>query len=466
MKFNARCLQISDFFTIKLFVMQVPIKNNCNLKVLIIVIILGLLYSCKKNDHWPPRANEESADVVYDWYKFIAKIQRPVSPQPPILLNNRNFGFIGIGLYEAVRPGIKGSVSLSSRLYQMPEMPEIKGHKHYLWSAAANAALASMFKLFLTSLTDANKASIDSLENANNKRFRLTISEDVLSCSQAYGRAIATAIYNWSTTDNFTLSDQGYVPPVFPGAWVRTPPAFANQVGPFLKDSRPFLEYSLTASAPPIPVPYSEDLGSAFYKAVKEVYDIGKALTDEEKIIADWFNDTGGPGVGLPAPYHPLSLITGILEKQHAKLGKAAEMYARTGIAQKDGPIVIFRAKYQYSLIRPVSYIQQHIDPLWQSYLINPPYPEYPSGLAGLYTPIVQVLIREFGDIQVSDNAYDWRGSATRHYASLSKYAAEAAVSRVYGGIHYRFTQNATLVIGRELGNKIADIRLSTHDHK
>ena len=140
-------------------------------------------------------------------------------------------------------------------------------------------------------------------------------------------------------------------------------------------------------------------------------------------------------------------------------------MYAKTGTGQKDGPVIVMRSKFQYNLLRPVTYIQRHIDPSWQSYLINPPYPEYLSGLAGLYTPVMQVLIREFGDIPVTDNAYDWRGLAPRHYASLTALIEEAAISRLYGGIHYRFTQNVTLTVGREIGNKIADINLPNFKH-
>lgn len=446
--------------------MQTPLGKKKPYLLLLIAIMLGLLSGCRKRDHWPPRASEESADVVYDWYKFIAVLQRPSDPQPAVILNNRNFGYIGVGLYEAVHPGIKGSVSLSSTLYQMPQMPATEPGKDYLWSAAANAALASMFKQFLAGLSDADKVSIDSLENANNNRFRMMISDAVLARSQAFGRAIADAIYNWSTTDNFSLSSEGWVLPVFPGAWVPTPPAFANPVGAFLKDSRPFLEYSLTATAPPLPFPYSEDPASEFYKAAKEVYDIGKELTEEQKATADWFNDSGGPGIGLPAPYHLLSIITEVLENQKAKLGRAAEVYAKTGIGQKDGPINTFRAKFEFNILRPVTYINQHIDEDWLSYVNNPPYPEYPSGLVGVYTPPIQVLIREFGDIPVSDNANAWKGSAPRNYPSLTALVEEAAISRIYAGIHYRFTQNITLEMGKELGNEIADIKLSGgHKH-
>lgn len=445
--------------------MQFPLtKSNQSLKLLIIVMIIGLFSTCKKIDHEQPKA-DENADVVYAWYKFMAKVQLPVNPQPVVLLSIRNFSFIGVGLYEAVRAGSNGARSLSSKLYQMPSMPEPERNKDYLWSESANAALASMFKQFLI-LTDANKASIDSMEQANYNRFRLSTSDAVLNRSQAFGRAIATAIYNWSTTDNFNLSSTGYMIPSFPGAWVPTPPAFASPVGPFLKNSRPFLEYSLTATAPPLPVPYSEDTTSNFYKANKEVYDIGKVLTNEQKAMANWFADAGGAGVGVPAPYHILSLITGVLESQQAKLWQAAEMYAKTAIALKDGNIITFRAKFQYNLIRPISYIRKHIDTAWVSHLINPPYPEYTSGLAGLYTPFIQVLIREFGNIPVTDNSYDWRGLAPRTYSSLWQLAEEAAISRVYGGIHYRFTQNVTLEMGKVLGNKIADINLLPNRYK
>ncbi len=442
--------------------MHLPLsKKNPGLKLLILLTIVGLFYGCQKDDHKTPEASEESADIVYAWYRFVGRTQLRFTPQPVVLLNNRNFGFIGVGLYESVRPGIKGAQSFSSFLYQMPPMPRTEAGKNYLWSASANAFLASMFKQILTGLSDANRASIDSMETANNNRFRLSTSDAVIARSQNFGRSVAMAIYNWSITDNFNLSNTGYILPVFPGSWVPTPPAFAPPVGPFLKDSRPFLAYSLTATAPPLPIPYSENPSSAFYQAAKEVYDIGKALTPEQKAIAEWWADAGGSGVGVPAPYHGLSIITWVLESRGARLGQAAEMYAKTGIAMKDGPIVIFRGKFQYSLLRPVTYIQRLIDPSWQSHLPSPPYPDYPTGLAGIYTPVMQVLIREFGDVPVTDNAYDWRGLPARHYMSLTQLVEEAAMSRIYAGIHYQFSQTVTMEMGRALGNRIADIRVS-----
>ena len=129
------------------------LRNSQKAASLLMIFFSLLIYSCQKKDIRPPKTTEESADVVYAWYKFIARLQLRVNPQPVLLLNHRNFGYVGVGLYEAVRPGIKGAVSLSSRLYQMPSMPEPQTNKDYLWSATANAALGSMFKQFLTGLS-------------------------------------------------------------------------------------------------------------------------------------------------------------------------------------------------------------------------------------------------------------------------------------------------------------------------
>lgn len=458
--------------------MRLFIKRSFSLKLSLVLVLFMILYSCKKTDRISepltsdavsakaqrpsPKQSTESATVVYQWYKFMTALQRPVTPQPTVFAQVRAFAYIGVGLFESVQPGIKGGSSFGPKLYEMPAMPKPDASKEYSWSASANAALASMFKLFLGNLSVANKASIDAQETAVYNQLKTTTSEDVLKRSEAFGRAIATAIYNWSTTDNFRFTSVGYTPLNEPWAWVPTPPNFAPAVAKDLQDSRPFLKYSLKATAPPIPVPYSEDPSSAFYKAAKEVYDLGgtTTATSANKATANWWADIGGAGTGIPAPYHILSIITNVLESQNAGLWKAAEVYAKTGIAMKDGQIITFRAKYQYNLLRPITYIRRHIDANWLSHLVNPPYPDYTSGLMSFYSPVIQVLINEFGDIPVTDNAYSWRGLPAREFSSLSQLREEASVSRVYAGIHYRFTQDVSVQMGIELGNEIDKVRV------
>ena len=453
------------------------LKYSFSLK-LFIVLVLCFQLGCEKADRPQEisasgkeseinaqqsyKQSEESADVVYEWYKFMSLLQRNVTPQPLPFTAGRAYAYIGIGLFESVQPGITGGSSFSPKLYQMPAMPKPDHSKDYLWKASANAALASMFKQFLTNLSEADKASIDAKELEIYNNLQLTTPEDVLQRSVAFGRSVAEAIYNWSGSDNYSITSGTYTPLNEPWAWIPTPPNFAAAVGDNLQYSRPFLKYTVNSTVPPIPVPYSEDPTSAFFLAAKEVHDLGGTITATaaNKATASWWADAGGAGIGLPAPYHLLSCVTSVLESQQAGLWKAAEVYAKTGIAFKDGPINTFRAKYHYNFLRPITYIRRHIDANWLSHLVNPPYSEYPSGLVGFYGPVIQVLITEFGDIPVTDNTYDWRGLPARQFSSLSQMRKEASDSRIYAGIHYRFTQDASIAIGVVLGNEISKIRV------
>ena len=456
--------------------MKLFIESSFRFKLLIVIMVC-VLYSCQKPSQLQePQTSdlsskaqqnsqkqaEESADVPFQWYNFMTVLQRTVAPQPLVFIQARAYAYIGVGLFEAVQPGIQSGKSLSNKLYQMPAMPKPDHSKKYLWSASANAAIASMLKQFLVSLSPANKASIDAKELAIYNQLMLTNNDDVMIRSAAFGRSIATAIYNWSTSDNFSVTSGTYSPLTQSWAWVPTFPNFPKAIGDNLEHSRPFLKYSLDATAPPMPVVYSENPTSAFYMAAKEVHDLGGKITGTpaNKATANWWADAGGVGVGAPAPYHLLSIVTSVLESQHSGLWKAAEVYAKTGIALKDGPIGTFRAKYQYNLLRPITYIRRFIDKTWESHLINPPYPEYPSGLVCFYGTLIQVLINEFGDIPATDNVYFWRNLPARHFKSLSLMRAEAATSRIYAGIHYRFTQNVSIELGIKLGNEISKIKM------
>jgi hypothetical protein len=439
---------------------QTFIKNYQRFYQVLMILFVSVLSGCVKDHPFPPTATNEKADVVYDWYKLVIHNQIGTSPPVVVLQNNRDMSYVGVGLYEAVQHGIKGGHSLSSILYQMPPMPQPDMNEEYSWQVTANAALGSLFHLFLGGVTAADQASMDSLENAYNNRYMSNTKEDVFKRSQEFGRAIAWAIHEWSMSDKFNLSSDGYDIPVFDGSWEKTPPAMLNPVGPFIKDTRPFLESSLTATTPPMPFPYSEEKDSKFYAEANEVYQIGLKLTDERKAIARHWADFGGPGIGYAGAGHLLYIVTDVLQDKKAKLGDAAEVYAKTGIALKEGIYIVWKGKYDVNLLRPITYINKHIDAAWQSWLATPPYPDYPSGLAALYCAAFQTIKLKYGDKPITDNAYMWRGDAPKKFPSITKMIAEAADSRVYGGIHYRFTQKITLKLSEELGTKVANLPL------
>ncbi len=408
-----------------------------------------------------PKAEKESGQVAIDWYKLQLRILLERNSS----LNGAYFGYLGIGLYESVRYGIKNSVSLSSQLFQMPEMPARENNNGYNWIVSANAAMAGLLRSFNTGLTTANNTSIDSLENAYNEKLRPGADSKSFERSQAFGRSIATAVYNWSLTDNFNPSNSGYpVPPPGNGAWEPTFPAFVPvPINPFLKNARLFLQSNLTSIAP-APTVYSENPNSDFYKMVKNVYDVSKTVaTDIEKQNIALFWVDQGNGVGFTPPGHDFSIITQALENTGASLAMAAEVYAKAGIAERDATIICFTSKYKYNLLRPITYIRRFIDPSWASFIPTPPHPEYPAAHAYITGSVMQAAAEVLGDnVAVTDHTYDFRGWTPRSYSSLFKAAEEAGISRLYGGIHYLPSINTGLSLGHELGSRVGEIRL--HD--
>lgn len=254
----------------------------------LMLFLFSLLYSCQELDQLLPNSQTpsnaqtpsmEKADIVYEWYNFMEVRQRNVTPQPAPFTAGRAYAYIGVGLFESVQPGIPGGSSFSSKLYQMPAMPKPDNSKVYSWQASANAALASMFKQFLTNLSVDDIESIDAKELANYNDLKSTTPENVLERSAAFGRSVADAIFQWSGSDNYSVTSGTYIPLSQPWAWIPTPPNFASAIADNLQYSRPFLKYTLNSTVPPVPVAYSDDSSSEFYKAAKETHDLGGTMT-------------------------------------------------------------------------------------------------------------------------------------------------------------------------------------------
>ena len=446
--------------------MKTQIKRYKMIAMIFLVIFTYSFESCDKygfdSGGLSNKANDESSAVAVGWYELQLKMTLTANPAISPLVANRTFGFIGIGLYESVKPGIKNSISLSEKLYQMPPMPEKENNNGYSWGVSANAALAKLVASFYPpAVVSANQQRIDSLEAAYNDLLKPKMKSAVFNRSQAFGRSVADAIIAWAQTDNSNLSNAGYTLPVFPGSWVPTPPAFANALSPFFESTRPFLEQNLEAISPPFIHDYSEVLGSDFYKMGKDLYDQSKALTTEQKNIALYWNDVG-VGIGYLPPGHSVSILTQIVKNEKISLGEAAMAYAKTGIALHDAIIACWKSKFMHNLLRPVSYIQKVIDPSWTPTIITPPFPEYPAAHAFITAAFMQTMTGLFGDnYSFTDNTYQTKYGGPRTYSSFNAAAEECGMSRYYGGIHYLPSIEDGLELGKEIGLNVNSIQLT-----
>jgi hypothetical protein len=145
-----------------------------------------------------------------------------------------------------------------------------------------------------------------------------------------------------------------------------------------------------------------------------------------------------------------------VLRRRDASLARAAEVYAKVGIAVCDAFIACWYQKYVYNLLRPVTYIRRLVDPTWLPVLVTPPFPEYTSGHSVQSGAAFQVLTDLFGQSYAFvDHTHDDRGFAPRSFGSFLEAAEEAAISRLYGGIHFRSAIVNGVTQGRCIGTAV-----------
>jgi PAP2 superfamily len=123
------------------------------------------------------------------------------------------------------------------------------------------------------------------------------------------------------------------------------------------------------------------------------------------------------------------------------------------GIGMADGFIGTWKAKYDYNLLRPITYIRRTMDPKWESLVNTPPFPEYPSGhsvQSGAAATILTAIYGEGFAFTDATNVAD--GPKARDYPDFWAAANEAGLSRLYGGIHFRAAIENGLEQGRCIG--------------
>ena len=143
---------------------------------------------------------------------------------------------------------------------------------------------------------------------------------------------------------------------------------------------------------------------------------------------------------GLSSPGHWLSILQQTVNKTSPRLDKAAIAYALTGASIHDAIISCWKTKYQHNLVRPITYIRNVMGHAgWNTYIGTPMHPEYSSGHAVLSGAGATIMKELFGSIgSLTDHTYDYMGLAPRTYSSFAAIAEEAAISRIYGGIHFK----------------------------
>jgi hypothetical protein len=151
-----------------------------------------------------------------------------------------------------------------------------------------------------------------------------------------------------------------------------------------------------------------------------------------------------------------MGIVSIVSRKSGADLMRSASAYVRTAVALSDGFISSWDEKFNSNYIRPETVINKYVDESWEPMLQTPPFPEYTSGHSVISTSAAQVLTDEFGpNLAFVDSTEMDYGLPPRAFTSFVQAAGEAAISRLYGGIHYRRSIEQGVIQGRKVGQLV-----------
>jgi len=291
------------------------------------------------------------------------------------------------------------------------------------------------------------------------------VEQAVIEKSVKVAEMASAAIINFSKTDHYNkLSTlKRYTPLKEEGHWYPTPPGYFEPVEPNWNTIRPMVIDSANQFRPALAISFSKDTLSNFYKQAKEVYEVSKHLTTEQ-LDQSLFWDcnpfaittSGHMMIGYKkiSPGGHWMNIAGLAAKQaHLNFDQSVVVLTLEGITITDAFISCWDEKYRSNRIRPETYINKYMDIKWQPLLQTPPFPEYTSGHAVVSNASAELLTYLFGDnFAYTDNTEIPFGSGQRSFKSFRQAAAEASISRFYGGIHYM----QSIEKGNDQGKRIA----------
>ena len=404
-----------------------------------------------------PDATNMDATFVSDWIQLTHdRIQSKTVSAPAA---SRAYAYTSVTLYEAVVPGLAGYASLSSQLTSMPTMPAPDISAVYDWPTVANAAVSTVINgLIADADTHTAVAALHDKQLADRAK---AVSTDVTDRSEKQGVLVGQAMLDWAGKDGYTEAhSKAYTMPT-DQVWDYVATVTGGKVvEPYWGTLRPFTLKSATQCDMKRNIDYSTDSKSTFYLQAKEVETVGDNLTVEQKAIADFWVDT--PGLTGAPSGHWMLIATQMVPLLKLGLGRAVEMYAMVGVALADSFIACWQMKYTDPVLRPETFIRAHIRATWKPYIQSPMFPTYPSGHSVASSAAADVLTALFGTVAFTDDSHP-RNLPSRSFTSFNAAANEAAISRLYGGIHFRFDIENGLTEGHCIAqNVVAKVKAYT----
>lgn len=423
-----------------------------------IMIALVLFSSCKKSEPIiiTPEEYHNAIDRVVD-----VMVHDIFSP--PVA--SRIFAYPNIAAYEIIAMQNPRYNSLSGQISELTQIPKPKNPKTINFQLAALIAHMDLSRQLVFS-EDQITSYRDSLYNIWEEK-----NPEVFNNSKAYALEVCSHMVEWMNADHYkqtrTMSKFNINSDDI-ARWEPTPPSYMDGLEPHWNKIRTFVLDSASQFKPIPPPTFSMEPDSQFYKELMEVYEISNKITEEgdssEEIQIAQFWDCN-PYVTVTRGHlmfatkkitpgaHWIGITKIACKKSNMSFDDAVYAYTKTSIALFEAFVSCWDEKYRSNLVRPETLINKYVNDNWKPILQTPPFPEYPSGHSVASGAASMALNSIFGDdFQFDDDTELRFGLPIRSFNSFNQAASEAAISRMYGGIHYRAAVEVGVKQGRDIG--------------
>jgi hypothetical protein len=411
------------------------------IKLLIIAITAFMGFGCQENKDYQNAITDGSYQIAAQ-DKLTNVIINDIF-SPPVA--SRIYAYSSIAAFEVA--------ALSDTKYQSL-MGQLNGFEKTEFDTTGQiyyplASLAAYYKV-ATALIFSENLMTDHRDKAYAEIKKKGVPKEVFERSIKLGDDVGAHVIAYYKKDNYheSRSFEKYTVSNDPSTWQPTPPAYMEGIEPHWNKIRPFVLDSASQFRTNTITEFSIDPKSQFYKEAEFVFHTIENLTPEQKDIAMFWDcnpykvnvkghvmfaekkiTPGGHWMGIAA-------ISSKTAKQDWK--GTSETLVFTSLAIFDAFISCWDEKYKTRLIRPETYINRYIDEDWLPLLQTPPFPEYTSGHSVASNAAAEALTSLFGEpFHFIDSTEVNYGLPVREFDSFRMAADEAAISRLYGGIHY-----------------------------
>ncbi len=388
-------------------------------------------------------------DEVLKWNETGLQTVKTAAASPPKV--SRDMAIMHVAVYDALN-----SIDRLCTPIYIPWQPLAGPTNRVVTVAAASHRVLSAFY----------PAQQVQLDTALNDTLNSVAPGIAVDNAIALGTAVADAVMLLRSTDGWNATSSYVYDPNTPGKWRPTPPGYLPPLLPQWGDLVPFgISDSDDYMLAPPPALDSVEYADALNE-VKEIGELNSVTrTADQSEIAEFWSDNPGLTASPPGKWNLISQT--IAEQMNANMLHNARTFALVNLSLADAAIVSWRAKYIFDLWRPITAIRYAdtdgnpdttADPLWTPFVTTPPFPESGSGHSTFSGATATSLSLIYGtdDIPFTIPAgFGTMPGVFRSYDGFWEAAEEAGMSRIYGGIHYMFSNTQALISGAGISTEI-----------